>query len=151
MGVSINTRQAYSEIDEFLRLLSIEQRNEIPQKLRDLFTQEKDSDYRKGIDPTIPIKEQNLKEETLALIALLNLQYWCKDEAEKQRLKSVYSKNEEVYQEMLREKFNPDNIFKKEATISEDKEETQCLQMVEYKEPLFKKIVNKVLQIFKIK
>lgn len=151
MGVSINTRQAYSEIDEFLRLLSIEQRNEIPQKLRDLFTQEKDSDYRKGIDPTIPIKEQNLKEETLALIALLNLQYWCKDEAEKQRLKSVYSKNEEVYQETLREKFNPDNIFKKEATISEDKEETQCLQMVEYKEPLFKRIVNKVLQIFKIK
>ena len=151
MGVSINTRQAYSEIDEFLGLLSIEQRNEVPQKLRDLFTQEKDSNYRKGIDPTIPIKEQNLKEETLALIALLNLQYWCKDESEKQRLKNVYSKNEELYQEMLREKYNPDNIFKKKDTISEDKEETQCLQIVEYKEPLFKRIVNRILQIFRIK
>ena len=151
MGVSINTRKAYSEIDEFLGLLSIEQRNEVPQKLRDLFTQEKDSNYRKGIDPTIPIKEQNLKEETLALIALLNLQYWCKDESEKQRLKNVYSKNEELYQEMLREKYNPDNIFKKKDTISEDKEETQCLQIVEYKEPLFKRIVNRILQIFRIK
>ena len=151
MEVSINTRQAYSEIDEFLGLLSIEQRIEVPQKLRDLFTQEKDINYRKGIDPTIPIKEQNLKEETLALIALLNLQYWCKDEAEKQRLKSVYSKNEEVYQEMIREKFNPDNIFKKKDVISEDKEETQCVQMVEYKESLIKRIVNKILQIFRIK
>lgn len=31
MEVSIKTRQAYSEIDEFLRLLSDEQRNKIPQ------------------------------------------------------------------------------------------------------------------------
>lgn len=37
MSISIKTRQAYSEIDEFLRLLSNEQRNKIPQKLRELF------------------------------------------------------------------------------------------------------------------
>ena len=151
MGVSINTRQAYSEIDEFLGLLSIEQRNEVPQKLRELFTKEKDINYRKGIDPKIPIKEQNLKEETLALIALLNLQYWCKDETEKQRLKSIYSKNEEVHQEILREKFNTDNIFKKKETVIEENEGTQCLQMVEYKEPLFKKIINRILNIFRRK
>lgn len=30
MGVLINTRKAYSEIDEFLGLLSEEQRNKIP-------------------------------------------------------------------------------------------------------------------------
>ena len=41
MGISINTRQAYSEIDEFLMLLSVEQRNKVPQKLRELFKQEK--------------------------------------------------------------------------------------------------------------
>ena len=64
MVVSINTRQAYSEIDEFLRLLSNEQRNKIPKKLRELFNQERDKEYIKRIDPTIPIKEQNLKEET---------------------------------------------------------------------------------------
>lgn len=92
-----------------------------------------------------------MKEETLALIALLNLQYWCKDEAEKQRLKSVYSKNEEVYQEMLREKFNPDNIFNKKDIIAEEKKETQCLQVVEYKEPLFRKVLNKIMNIFKRK
>ena len=89
MGISINTRQAYSEIDEFLGLLSIDQRNMIPQKLRELFSREKDKEYIKGIDPTIPIKEQNLKEETLGLIALLNLEYWCQDELERERLKSA--------------------------------------------------------------
>ncbi len=42
--------------------------------------------YSKEIKPNQPIKDQNLKEETLALIAMLNLQYWCEDEKEKQRL-----------------------------------------------------------------
>lgn len=152
MGISINTRQAYSEIDEFLGLLSIGQRNMIPQKLRELFSREKDKEYIKGIDPTIPIKEQNLKEETLGLIALLNLEYWCQDELERERLKRAYGKNEKEYQEKLREKFNPDNIFKKKETIvEEEKEQEECLQIVEYKEPLFKRILNKILQIFKRK
>ena len=39
MSVSIKTRQAYSEIDEFLELLSEEQRNEIPKKLRECVIQ----------------------------------------------------------------------------------------------------------------
>ena len=92
--VSIKKRQAYSEIDEFLGLLSEEQRNKIPENLRNFFLNERDTEYVKDIDKDIPIKDQNLKEETLAIIALLNLQYWCKDEKEKKRLISVYSQNE---------------------------------------------------------
>ena len=38
MSVSIETRQAYSEIDEFLGLLTEEQRNEIPKKLSKAIT-----------------------------------------------------------------------------------------------------------------
>ena len=93
MVVSINTRQAYSEIDEFLGLLTEEQRNEIPKKLREFFKEKKDKEYVKNIDTSIPIKDQNLKEETLAIIALLNLQYWCKDETEKKRLQTIYAQN----------------------------------------------------------
>lgn len=151
MELSTHSRQAYSELDEFLELLSIEQRNMIPQKLREIFKQEKDKEYVKGIDPSIPIKEQNLKEETLGLIALLNLQYWCQDEVEKEKLKKIYSDNEKKYQEMLRTKFNPDNIFnKKEITLKNESKEEQSLQIVTYTEPLFKRIVNKILQFFKI-
>lgn len=117
MELSINTRQAYSEIDEFLGLITEEKRNEIPKKLRQFFKEEKDNDYHKNINVNIPIKDQNLKEETLAIIALLNLQYWCKDEKEKQRLQQIYANNENKYQAELREKYNPDNIFKKKENI----------------------------------
>ena len=47
MGLSINTRQAYSEIDEFLSLLTEEQINKIPLKLRKFFKEEKDKEYTK--------------------------------------------------------------------------------------------------------
>ena len=152
MNISINTRQAYSEIDEFLQLLSIEKRNKVPQKLRELFTMEKDNNYIKVIDPTIPIKEQDLKEETLGIIALLNLEYWCKDDTEKERLNKVYAQNEKQYQKILQEKFNIDNMFKtKETILGTEEDQTQCVQMIKYKETFFKRILNRILVIFKMK
>ena len=99
MSISVATRQAYTEIDNFIELLDEYNKNKIPQKLREYFKKEKDGEYIKNINPNQPIKEQNLKEETLALIAMLNLQYWCEDENEKQRLKAIYAENERKYQE----------------------------------------------------
>lgn len=152
MGVSINTRKAYSEIDEFLGLLSDEQRNKIPQKLREFFREEKDKNYIKGINPKEPIKNQDLKEETLGIIALLNLQYWCEDENEKQRLKEVYAKNEKVYQEMLQVAFNPDDIFKKKTQpIENEQVEVKNKQMITYKEPIIKRIFDKILKFLHLK
>ena len=152
MGVSTNTRKAYSEIDEFLGLLSEEQRNKIPKKLREFFKEEKDQEYKKGINPNIAIKNQDLKEETLGIIALLNLQYWCEDENEKQRLKEVYAKTEQVYQDMLQVAFNPDDIFKKRTPNTEKKlEQAENTQIVEYKEPIIKRIFNKILKFLHLK
>lgn len=148
MSVSIKTRQAYSEIDEFIGLLTVAEQNEIPQKLRNFFKEQKDKNYVKNINPNIPIKEQNLLEETLALIAMLNLQYWCKDEKEKERLKNVYADNERKYQEELREKYNPDNLFKNKQRVVEEKIEETA--MIEYKEnSLFTKIKKFILNILK--
>ena len=152
MGVSVRIRQAYSEIDEFLGLLSDEERNKIPKKLREFFNEEKDQEYKKGINPNIAIKNQDLKEETLGIIALLNLQYWCEDEKEKQRLKEVYARNEQVYQEMLQVSFNPDDIFKKRTPNTKKKlEQAENTQIVEYKEPIIKIIFNKILKFLHLK
>lgn len=152
MVVPIQTRQAYSEVDEFLELLSEEKRNEIPQKIRQFFKEEKDKEYVKNIKEDIPIKDQNLKEETLAIIAILNLQYWCKDEEEKKRLKQIYYKNEIKYQENLYKKYNPD-IFNRERknVIENDIRTKENMQILEYKESIFRKILNRLLRFFRIK
>lgn len=142
MGISINTRQAYSEVDEFLELISKENRNKIPKKLREFFKEQKDINYIKGINPNMPIKNQKLKEETLGIIAILNLKYWCEDEQEKIRLKEIYDKNEKDYQEQLQVQFNPNKIFEKKESNIEN------VSMVEYKESIIKRIINKLKSIF---
>ena len=158
MELSINTRQAYSEVDEFLGLVTEEEKNQIPKKLRDFFREEKDLNYHKNINPNIPIKEQNLKEETLAIIALLMIQYWYKDESKKQKLLEVLDENERKYQEELREKYNPDNIFKNknqnntfDEAVPENEEISVGMQIVEYREPIFKRIVNKILNFLHLR
>ena len=145
--LSVNTRQAYTEIDNFIELLDEYNRNKVPKKLREFFKREKDNTYTKIIDPNIPIKEQNLKEETLALIAMLNLQYWCEDEEEKRRLKKIYSDNEIKHQQKLREKYNPDNIFNSRKTENIETV-AEPVAMVEYKESFFSRIINKIKNIF---
>ena len=102
--LSVNTRQAYTEIDNFIELLDEYNRNKLPKKLREYFKKEKDIEYTKKINPSQPIKEQNLKEETLALIAILNLKYWCYDEIERKRLKEIYEENERKYRNLLNSK-----------------------------------------------
>lgn len=148
--LSANTRQAYTEIDNFIELLDEYNRNKVPKKLREYFKKEKDDTYTKTINPNIPIKEQNLKEETLALIAALNLQYWCEDEEEKRRLKKVYSDNEIKYQQQLREMYNSDDIFRiknKKVELSNPNNE---LSIVEYKKSIVKRIISKIKRILHI-
>ena len=152
MSINATTRQAYSEVDEFIELLDEYEKYQIPDKLREFFKKEKDHNYYKGINPNIPIKNQNLKEETLAIIALLNLQYWCDDEEEKERLKKVYAENEEKYFKYMREKYNPENIFEKNNTeefTDSIKEISENLpDVAEYKHSIFKKIWRKIKRLF---
>ena len=154
--LSVNTRKAYTEIDNFIELLDEYNRNKVPKKLREYFKKEKDNTYTKTINPNIPIKEQNLKEETLALIAMLNLQYWCEDEEEKRRLKKIYSDNEIKHQQKLREMYNPEDVFKtkqKQEQIENEissEEIQENVAMVEYKKETFiEKIKKFFAKIFK--
>ena len=149
--MNIETRQAYSEVNKFLELIGEEMANKIPLKLRNFFKREMDKNYNPIINTQKPIKEQNLKRKTIAIIAGLNLQYWCKED-NKQQLLEIYSNNEKKYQEQQYEKYNPDNIFKKyakENTIEEKNIENE-VALVEYKESVFKKLINKIKNIFHI-
>ena len=152
MSIDIATRQAYSEVDEFIELLDEYEKYQIPEKLREFFKKEKDNKYYKGINPNIPIKDQGLKEETLAILALLNLQYWCDDEEEKKRLEKIYSENDEKYFKYMREKYNPEKIFEKNNDesfkVAMDDVKSNLPDATEYKQSLFKKILKKIKVFF---
>ena len=136
---------AYAEIDEILNLLEDDYRERVPKKVRDFFKEEKIKDYHPEIDIEKPLIEQNLKRETMVLLAILNLNYWCENEEEKQRFLNELDKNEKE-KKKLEEKYNPDNLFKKK----QDESIQNNLQIIEYKKPNFiQRLLTKIKKFFK--
>lgn len=145
----IDNMLAYAEIDEILNLLEDKYREKIPEKVRAFFKEEKMPDYTPTIDVNIPLIQQNLKRETIVLLAILNINYWCANEEEKQFFLNELAKNEEE-KKKLEEKYNPDNLFKERENIIVNPQKTQNIQMVEYKQQnIFYRILNKIFSFFK--
>jgi hypothetical protein len=67
-------------------------------------------------------------------------------------LKKIYAQNEKKYQDMIQEKYNIDNIFKKNEEIIENKQEqNNDMQIVVYKNSTLKKIINKILNFLHLR
>ena len=147
-----NIYKAYAEVDMILSFMEIKYVEKIPKKMKELFKSEKLQNYEPKINPQIPLDEQNLQKKTYAILAMLNLNYWCDDENEKQELIKLYAENDRKKEEELREKYNPDNIFKKKETENIPNKEEKNTSLVEYKESnFFKMIISKIMNLFKKK
>ena len=81
----------------------------------------------------------------------LKKEFDLEDENEKKELIKLYSENDKRKEEELRERYNPDNLFKKKGQIVEDNKINQeYTQLIEYKEQnIFKKILSKIMKLFK--
>ena len=144
-------KMAYCEVDIILGQMEEEYVNKVPSELRKLFKEQKRMDYSPEIKADVPLADQNLMRKTIAILAMLNLNYWCEDEKEKQDLIQMYSENDKKREAELREKYNPDNVFKKkDIEVEEVTENTESKELIEYKkENFFKMILRKIFSIFK--
>ena len=116
-----------------------------------MIEEEKSSTYNPQYREDQSLNEQNIKRESLSMIALFHLNYWCKSDEEKEQLKQLFKNNEEQHQAEIREKYNPDNLFKKnDIDVEETTEKTECKELIKYKEENFlKKILRKIVKFFK--
>ena len=146
-----NLSKAYTEVLVILSYMEKKYIDMIPKKLLELVNEEKDKNYQPNINPNISLAEQNLQRKTLALLAMLNLNYWCKDENEKQEMLKMYSENDKKIEAEMRERYNPDNLFKKRENVEQNDEvKEECTDIIEYKEQnIFKKILNRIIKFFK--
>lgn len=72
-----------------------------------------------------------------------------KDFLQKEELKTLFKANEEKHQAEFRKKYNHNNLFKK-YSLQQESTITNEVAMVEYKEPLIKRILKKIKSIFHI-
>ena len=140
---SKDRKEAYVEVLEILKHMEKKYVNKIPTTLMRFFEENCSIEYKFTLDEKI--KDKELKKETLNLLAMLNLNYWCHDEKHKQELLNKYYQNEIKIQEELLEKYSYDKLFKakKENVI------TNNTELVEYKESPIRKIINKIKGFFK--
>lgn len=140
---------AYKQLITILNNMEPEYKEKIPKKLMKLFEENSAEDYEFHLDLTRPLQEQELNSKTLALLAMLNLNYWCETEEEKQELIKHYTENERKYQEELRKKYNTDNIFQKNNKENKQEETTEeQVSLVEHRESVIRKLINKIKSIF---
>lgn len=141
-----NTPRAYSEVYGFINALGEEYINKVPKKIYSIIRNNRDVNYNPIFNASESITTQNISKEALAIISALNLQYWCEEPQEKERLKRVYHQNAKKEEE----KYSYENMFQNNKVEAEDVEvQTENVQIIEYKEEnIFTKIMNKIRNFF---
>lgn len=142
-----NSLKAYSEVDAILNMLETEAVEQIPLKVREFFKKEKDKNYIPKISEDFSeLDNMELMRETICLLTILDINYWCETEEEKQLILNKLKDNDRIKEEELRERYNPDNIFKRKNNTQE------IVAIVEYKKPDFiRKILDKIKSMFRRK
>jgi len=139
--------QAYVEILEIIKNMEQHYKDKIPVKLIEFFEENKDSNYQYNIDKINENHNIEFSQKTIDLLAMLQLKYLATEE-EKELLKDALDKNDIKYQTEMKEKYNPDNLFKnKNNQINQDT--TNPVAMMEYKETIFTRIINRIKRLFR--
>lgn len=150
--MDLKTKETYSEVYSVLNMLGDSYKNKLPNSLLDMIKEEKLDSYNPEYNSNIKLDKQNVKRETIAMIALFHLNYWCDNDEEKNKLRVLLKNNEEQYQSELREKYNPDDIFKKKQEDTKNKKDMQELNnnlpIEVKKEKFYEKIVKFFKRIF---
>ena len=137
------------QINEILKYMTPNLKARIPKKVISYFENNKSQEYSWTIDKALPLEKQDLLPTTKEILTVLYRDFIC-DDIERVKLEKTLSDNEIKYQEELREKYNPDNIFKdrqKNIEVTEQEiEDTTAI--VTYKETFLSKIINKIKIIF---
>lgn len=148
--VSVEYSEAISEVLDILDNSEDNIVEKIPKKLIDFWKKNKSTTYKPNLDHSKSINDMELKSKTKSLITMIYLNYLC-DDIEKDKIKLILKENEEEYQKELKEKYNSDNIFKKDSYEYVVKENVveRNVEMIEYKETMFKRIINKIKNFLK--
>lgn len=110
MVIALEQREVYSEVLEVLRHMSKEYVDKIPKKLIMFFYDNCSLDYEFRM--TKAIGEENIRDETLEILSILNLNYWSSKKT-REELIMCYALNDKNVQTQLNSQLEQENIYTK--------------------------------------
>lgn len=122
-------------------------KRKIPENFKLFVSKNMDEEYIPNINFNNETWEDTIMEETQQILAVIYRDYLVTKE-EREELLEEESEEEKRIEQELRERYNPDNIFKKhkEKNRSNDTN-TSMIKIEEIK--WYKKFINKILSLFK--
>lgn len=155
----VNTiNQSFSEVYDIIMHLEKDLFNKIPKGFLKMIKQNRDLKYKVDIDYDKNINEQDLLQDTRAILSLIYRDYLCSPEEKIELIKK--DKMELVREEeKRREKYNTDDIFKKKSIILEQVNNETAnnindlednMQIIKYEKSLFKRVINRIFKFLHI-
>lgn len=130
--------KSYTEVVTYLSLLSPEELSKIPKEKIELYVKYMDNSYTYKIDFSKNIKEQQMMEETKAILSNLFRDYFAND-YQKERIVAKEKYDLEKIEEIKREKYNPYKKLEERNTKNENYNIAETKEIIIYKENFLRK------------
>lgn len=138
----------YSEVYSLIKLFGYDYERLLPDKVKEKINMKRNKNYNPQYSMDIPLEKQNIHSDSMAILANIQYNYWCRTENEKKQFLNELKQIDIDSEKKLRELYNPDNIFKKNNQSMQ--KNTEEVAMVEVKElKWYKKVFEFFRKIFK--
>ncbi len=149
--INVEYANAYSEILEILKYISIDDYNKIPKSKINLFENYANKEYTFKYNPKKTLDEQYISKRAKAIILILFRDYWATDIQRNKMLSNQKSQKEQL-EKNKRDLYNPDNLFNRNITKKIDENNSKnSTSLVCIEKSFFEKIIDKIKNILHIK
>ena len=144
--VDIQYANAYTEVLEILKCISQEDYNKVPKERINMFEHNANREYIFNYDSNKTLEEQNVSKTARAIIAILFRDYWATEE-QRNKIKAFQNNKRNQIEEENRQRYE---VFKNKTnnTNTKEIEKVENMQLVEYKENIFKRIFGFFKRMF---
>ncbi|MBR3697416.1 MAG: hypothetical protein IKM97_04030 [Clostridia bacterium] len=104
-------REAIVEVLDILDHTRKEDVDKISPKFIEFLRANASKTYKPQLDHSKKISDMRLMHKTRVILAIIYRKYWC-DDNQRNEFDRILMENEINYQKKLREKYNPDTVFK---------------------------------------
>ena len=139
-------KNAYTEVYEIIEQLNEEEYNKIPPQVIKAIEENRNTEYEFELEEDIELKDQELLPETKAILFNLFRDYLSTPE-QKEKIIKMQAEERLRNEQKKQEQYNSDVFVNKQKKQPIKEEHTE---LIEYKENIFKRILNKIRQFFHI-
>lgn len=133
-------------LEIYVILTELQLFEKLPKEIQRYIINTKSNDHIFVFEKNMPIQFQTVNKNTMVVLSYLYLKYINENSEVKRKLLDKYKNNEIQYQEELRKKYNPENLFKnkkeskpEETSLVEVKKEKWYEKMFSFLRKMFKK------------